>query len=140
MFVVFHRLLSAVVGHFDHRLYISRAYDCKYILYIFDCWYLSNFNTHFCDRLQLWKKLKQLKLNTLNMKVTYISTTCQHCLLLMNMQAGWNWNQSGIRYSCPLLLSGICILICELFITPKYQTSIKFSCMSNVSSFFVLTM
>ena len=47
-------------------------------LYIFGCWYLSNFNTHFCDRLQLWKKLKQLKLNTLNMKVTYmyILTDC----------------------------------------------------------------
>ena len=70
------------------------------------------------------------------MKVTYLSTICQHCLLLMNMQAGWNWNQSGIRYSCPLLLSGICILSCELFITPKYQTMyeqcIKFFCMNNV--------
>ena len=101
-------------------------------LYIFDCWYLTNFSTHFCDRLQLWKKLRQLKLNTLNFKVTYLSPICQHCLLLMNMQAGWNWNQSGIWYSYPLLLSGICILSSELFITPKYQY--------QVSSFFVWTM
>ena len=111
---------------------------CFYTV-IFNCWYLTNFSTHFCDRLQLWKKLRQLKLNALNFKVTYLSPICQHCLLLMNIQAGWNWNQSGIWYSYPLLLSGICILGWELFITPKYQSSIKF-CMNNVSSFFVWTM
>ena len=60
-------------------------------------------------------------------------------LLVVNEHASWmKLKSKWYSVFLPLLLlSGICILSCELFITPKYQTSIKFSCMNNVSSFFV---